>query len=148
MVSRMRRCRRQLQCLACLVALLLSPTAAPCQDIPAEALRYWQFYNNAGWSYLHKRDYVRAEERFRLAIEAIRPYQVNEQRLLARSYNDLARVLYHEGRYAEAEPLAKWALSVREGHPKLNPDAVFQSLYTLALIHSAQSHYAQAEPLL
>ena len=105
-------------------------------------------YNNAGWRSLNQGQYDKAEEQFRLAIEEIRPYQKKDQRLLARSYADLARVFYHQGRYADAEPLAKWALSVRESHPKTNPDAVFQNLYTLALIHIAQAHFDQAEPLL
>ena len=63
-------------------------------------------------------------------------------------YADLARVLYHEGRYAEAEPLARWALAVRQAHPRVSPEAVFQSLYTLALIHIAQDQFNKAEPLL
>jgi tetratricopeptide (TPR) repeat protein len=93
-------------------------------------------------------DYVKAEERFDMAIAAIRPYSASDRRLLARSYCDLARVLYHQERYAQAEPLAKWALSVRDADKKANPDVVFQSVYVLALIHTAQHHLSEAEPLL
>ena len=117
-------------------------------DIPLRALADWSLYNNRGWNLLHQGKYDKAEQQFRMAIEEIRPYITDDQRLLARSYADLARVFYHQGRYADAEPLAKWALLVRESHPKVNPDAVFQSLYTLALIHIAQDHFDQAEPLL
>ena len=130
------------------VVLALSPSMAKAQEIPIERLVDWKFYNNTGWTYLNRGDYVKAEERFKMAIQEIRPYQVKDQRLLARSYSDLARALYHQARYAEAEPLAKWALSVREAHVEANPDAVFQSTYTLAMIHVAQSHFDQAEPLL
>ena len=66
---------------------------------------------------------------------------------MARSYCELARVLYHQKRYADAEPLARWALSVRDSDKKARPDAVFQCVYTLALIQSAQKHYGEAERL-
>ena len=83
-----------------------------------------------------------------MAIQTIRPYSKRDQKLLARSYGDLARVLYHEGRYADAEPLAEWALKVREPDPRVPAKRVFQNLYTLALIHMAQDHFNHAEPLL
>src|SRR5262249_29674938 len=124
--------------LAGLVALLLGPANVRADEIPFRVLQDWKYYNDTGWIFLNKGDYSRAEQRFRMAITEIRPYQTTDQRLLARGYADLARVLYHQGRYADAEPLAAWALSVRESHPRVTPDAVFQSLYTLALIHMAQ----------
>jgi tetratricopeptide (TPR) repeat protein len=93
-------------------------------------------------------NYAKAAERFDLAIKEIRPYERIARRLLARSYCDLARALYHQERYAEAEPLAKWALTVRDEDKKAKPDSVFQCLYVLAMIHKAQKHYADAEPLL
>jgi tetratricopeptide (TPR) repeat protein len=122
--------------------------AAPAEVISIQGLRDWQDYNNAGWRYLKNKDYDKAEQRFLLAIKVLRPYEATERRLMARSYGDLARVLYHKGRYAEAEPLAKWALAVREKNPKVQPVEVFQSLYTLALIHRAQHHYGESELLL
>ena len=94
---------------------------------PPGVLRDWQSYNNGGWRLLNQGKYDRPEDYFRTAIEEIRPYQKTDQRLLARSYPDLARVLYHQGRYADAEPLAEWALTVRENYVRTNPDAVFQS---------------------
>ncbi len=68
--------------------------------------------------------------------------------MLARSYGDLARVLYHQGRHAEAEPLAKWVLTVRDASKKTSDDARFQSVYLLGVIHRAQRRYDAAEPLL
>lgn len=134
--------------LALPAALVLTPPALGDEEIPLTILSNWKIYNNAGWSLLNRGQYDKAEHRFRMAIEEIRPYSKSDRRLLARSYADLARVLYHKRRYSEAEPLAAWALQVRVSHPKVNPDAVFQSLYTLALIHVAQDHFNQAEPLL
>jgi tetratricopeptide (TPR) repeat protein len=133
-----------------LVAPAILTTSARADDIPIEILQNWKIYNNSGWIFLNQGKYDKAEDRFRRAIAEIRPYSKTDHWMLARSYADLARVLYHQGRYADAEPLAAWALSVRESHPrgKITPDAVFQSLYTLALIHIAQEHFNLAEPLL
>ncbi len=135
-----------------LLALLTSSpsdaqTPVPDEDktIPLDVLVNWQFHNNDGWRMLEKKNYKRAEERFNLAIESLKPYEKIAHRALARSYCDLARVLYHEGRYAEAEPLAKWALTVREADPKAKPDSRFQALYVLGMIHKAQKHYLEAE---
>jgi len=57
-------------------------------------------------------------------------------------------VLYHQGRAADAEPLAKWVMEVRETHPSTKVDSLFQSVYTLGLIHEAQRHYSESEKLL
>ncbi|MFI5457135.1 MAG: tetratricopeptide repeat protein [Isosphaerales bacterium] len=130
----------------CILSLHATPAAA--QDIPLGALRDWMYYDEGGRSYLDKGDYTKAEIQFNMAIQQIKPYSARNPRLMARSYCDLARVLYHQRRYAEAEPLAKWALSVREADKKAGDDAVFQALYTLGLIHSAQQHFSEAEPLL
>jgi tetratricopeptide (TPR) repeat protein len=123
-------------------------TAAGAPEIPIYAFREWLLYNNAGWTLLERGDYARAEQKFHAAIKAVWPYRVRHSRLLARTYLDLARVLYHEGRSAEAEPLAQWALTVRENHPTTKVDSLFQGVYTLGLIHEAQQHYAESETLL
>src|SRR5262249_36816596 len=78
----------------------------------------------------------------------IRPFFPETRRLMARSYCDLARVLYHQKRYADAEPLAKWALSVRDADDKASPDTRFRCVYTLALIESALKRSHDAESLL
>jgi tetratricopeptide (TPR) repeat protein len=134
--------------LAVLFTMALVIPAARASEIPLQALQNWNIYNRDGWIYLNQRQYDRAEKRFRMAIEEIRPYVKSDYRLLARSYADLARVLYHQGRYVDAEPLAKWALVARESRPNPDPNAIFQSLYTLALIHAAQDQFDKAEPLL
>jgi tetratricopeptide (TPR) repeat protein len=139
---------------ALVLTILLAglPARAQAQAAEQEAsineLQEWQYHNNAAWRYLNKGDFPRAEERFKLAIKVILPYPATSQRLLARSYTDLARVLYHEGRYTEAQPLATWGLKVRESNPKTTPESIFQSLYTLGVIHRAQKHYAEARSLI
>ena len=53
----------------------------------------------------------------------------------------------NQGRYADAEPLYKRALAVRE--KTLGPDHpdVAQTLNNLALLYYNQGRYAEAEPL-
>ncbi len=123
--------------LAGMAVMVAAEAGTRAAEIPIGVLSNWSRYNNDGWQALSQRRYGRAEQYFRLAIEEVRPYSKDDRRLLARSYSDLARVFYHQGRYADAEPLSRWALSVREAQPKPNPDALFQNLYTLALIHIA-----------
>jgi tetratricopeptide (TPR) repeat protein len=131
-----------------ILAFCLCVIPASADDIPPGITADWKFYNDAGWRCLDRGDYVLAGERFNLAIRELRPYFPTSARLMARSYCDLARALYHQGRYAEAEPLAKWALVVRQGDTKTSPEILFQCVYTLGLIHAAQAHYSDAEPLL
>jgi tetratricopeptide (TPR) repeat protein len=121
---------------------------ASAQDVPPGIVSDWKFYNDAGWRCLNRGQFALAEERFNLAIRELRPYFPQSARLMARSYCDLARALYHQGRYAEAEPLAKWALTVRAADSKTAPEVLFQCTYTLGLIQASEGHYTDAEPLL
>jgi tetratricopeptide (TPR) repeat protein len=123
-------------------------SVAPAQEIPLGRLSDWTMENDAGWRSLNKGDYAKAEEHFKIAIKDILPYYPKSERLLARSYCDLARVLYHQKRFADAEPLAQWALAVREADPKTGEDVLFQCVYVLGLIHLAEDHFGEAEPLL
>ena len=67
--------------------------------------------------------------------------------ILAATLNNLAELYKEEGRYADAEPLCKRALAIRE--KALGPDHadVAQSLNNLADLYSAQGRHADAEPL-
>ncbi|NEP23597.1 tetratricopeptide repeat protein [Moorena sp. SIO3I6] len=66
----------------------------------------------------------------------------------ASQLNQQAWVLYQQGKYSDAIPLAKRALEIRqeilgEEHPD-----VASSLNNLALLYQSQGRYAEAEPLL
>jgi Tetratricopeptide repeat len=139
--------RTSTQLVGVCLALGLGPTAALAQGNHLGALRDWMRYSDEAARFLDKGDYVRAEQRLKLAIKEIRPYLPDTQRNMARSYCELARVLYHQNRHAEAEPLARWALSVRDSDKNANPEFVFQCVYTLAMIQSAQKHFGEAERL-
>jgi len=128
-----------------LLVLHQAPTFG--QSVPLRALDNWMWYNESGWADIEKGYYDRAEQKFNLAIKEIKDYAPGNRRLMARTYCDLARVLYHQKRYAEAEPLATWALKVRDADKKSSSDAVFQCLFTLASIQTAEEHFADAEPL-
>jgi tetratricopeptide (TPR) repeat protein len=128
--------------------LLIHATPSFAQNVPLRALDNWMWYDEHGWADINNGRYDRAEQKFNMAIKEIKPYAPANRRLMARSYCDLARVLYHQKRYAEAEPLAKWALETRDSDKKSSSDAVFQCLFTLASIQTAQDHFAEAEPLL
>jgi tetratricopeptide (TPR) repeat protein len=117
------------------------------QTIPIDAMRNWMWYMDRGLADLEKGASDLAASRFIRAIHELEPYPSANRRIMARSYCELARALYQQARYAEAEPLAKWALSVREADRSARPEAVFQCLFTLGAIDSAQKHYADAEPL-
>ncbi len=54
--------------------------------------------------------------------------------------NDLARLYWQQGRYAEAEPLYKRSLAIQE--KALGPDdpAVAMDLNNLALLYDEQGH--------
>lgn len=128
--------------------LSLAAGFARSQELPLDALRSWQLYNNTGWQALEQGKYERASRAFRLAIQQIRPYESTERQLLARSYADLAKVLYHQKRYDEAEPLARWALTVRESAPGTKSESLRQNLDLLARIQRARRRDAEAEPVL
>jgi hypothetical protein len=130
-----------------LVVLLVIACPALGQNVPLKALDNWMWHDEQGWKDLERRWYDRAEQHFRLAVREIEAYSPGNRNLMAKTYNGLARALYYQQRFADAEPLAKWALSVRDANKKSSPDLVFQSLFTLASIQSAQEHYADAEPV-
>lgn len=134
------------QCVAVLFALALgSPALA--QSSHLRALSDWMVHQQEAAKNFQNGDYYRAVERLNLAIKDIRPYLPETRRIMAKSYCDLAQVLYHQQRYDEAEPLARWALSVRDADRQARPDAVFQCLYVLGRIQTARKNYADAEQL-
>jgi tetratricopeptide (TPR) repeat protein len=145
--SGMRRHQTLTRLCAVCVAFGLGATTAFAQRSHLGALREWMRDTEEAATFLDKGDYVNAEQRLNLAIKEVWPYLPDTRRNMARSYCELARVLYHQNRYADAEPLARWALSVRESDAKAKPESVFQCVYTLALIQSAQKHHAEAEVL-
>ncbi len=96
----------------------------------------WSDLSTMGRSALNKRNLPYAEYLFKRAIEIARVEADTDPRLLARSYGDLAWVLHGQGRHAEAEPLADWALVVREHYFGRDSMQAGQTAYTLAMIEA------------
>ncbi len=127
---------------------VLMPSTTRADPLPLKVSNDWGYYNNMAWMALRRGDLNLAEQRLRQAIKTIRPYESMAQAIVARSYADYAWILYREGRYADAEPLAKWSLGVRESNPEVRPESLAQGLYLLAVIRRARRHPADAQPLL
>ena len=61
--------------------------------------------------------------------------------------NNLAKIYYAEGKYAEAEALYKRALAIREKALGSDHPDVVASMNNLAKIYYAEGKYAEAESL-
>ena len=106
----------------------------------------WQAYDGAGWRAMTKGYYDTAEHEFQAAIKvANRLAPVEDRQFLARSYAGLASALQHQGRSAQAEPLARWALAVREAKLGPNSPSVATTLGILAEIEASLGQSARAE---
>jgi tetratricopeptide (TPR) repeat protein len=114
-------------------------------EIPTDVFIDWSFHNDAGWLAISRDRLDVAEKEFGAAIRKIQPYAQADPRLMARTYNDLAWVLYRQGRPQDAGPLADWALVVRERRLGRDSEAVAQTLYLLGLIESDLGHLDLAE---
>ncbi len=91
-----------------------------------------------------------SERALRIKEEALGPKHpdvVRDLKELAGLYYELAALIHAQGRYAEAEPLHRRALAIKESAllvgPK-HPD-VATSLNNLALLYEAQGRYGEAE---
>jgi tetratricopeptide (TPR) repeat protein len=110
----------------------------------------WSAFNWAGWNALRKGYYDTAEHEFLAAIDTIRPSAERDKdyRLLARSYADYAYAIQKQGRHAEAEPILKWVLTIREAQLAPNSPPIAQSMNQLATLHYELGRFAEAEPIL
>ena len=107
----MSRRARLNQCLAVLFSLALGP-AVLAQSSHLRALSDWMAHQQEAAKCFQRGDYSQAAERLNLAIKDLRPYLPDTRRIMAKTYCDLAQLLYHQQRYDEAEPLARWAESI------------------------------------
>lgn len=127
------------------MVLATAPRIASAQSYPTDLLMTWGYQNNMAWIAYNKGDYKRAELRFHTAIKTLQKHETTDQRLLSRSYYDLALTLHAQKRYDDAEPLAVWVLEARERDPRTRDDTLFDTLYLLANIHRGQGRNAEAE---
>jgi len=100
----------------------------------------------AGVAAYQQGHYAEAVKQTKAALSAAEAFGPDDPRL-ATTLNHLALFYDAQGKYAEAEPLYKRALAIREKilgpeHPRL---AI--TLNNLALFYRAQGKYAEAKPL-
>ena len=137
---------------ACLAIALTLPGIARAQTTrPASAelslsqVRDWAFYQRSGWNALGRERLADAEWAFGQAIVIAKLEVATDPRLTSRSYSDLAWTLHLQGRDAEAEPLAQWALLVRDRVFGVGSAQATRTVYALASIELALGRLEEAE---
>ena len=125
--------------------LLLEPVSFG-QNVPLRTLDNWMWHNENGWKISRKgsttgRKRIQDGHQGDPAVFAGQS-QADGPNVLRPGQGALLQEAVRRRRAAGG----KWALSVRDADKKATSDAVFQCLFTLASIQTAQEHFAQAEP--
>jgi tetratricopeptide (TPR) repeat protein len=110
--------------------------------------------DDAIWEKLHERgmrsedrgDYATAERHFRAAVVVAKKFGERDPRL-GHITTDLAWSLYHQGRYAEAEPVALESLAIRQAAFGESHVEFAYALDALAAVLHARGRYAESESL-
>ena len=131
-----------------LAAGTLEPDRAKAGELAFRDFSDWYFVYCGGQRALEHGDLDAASRRYREAIKLAWPGATIDPRPLARTYTDFALVLLLPGRPGEAEPLAQWALKVREERFGVQSPQAATTLHVLAQLASAQVQYARAETFL
>ena len=108
----------------------------------------WERHIQAGLAAQAQGNFGEALTQTKAALEAAKVFGPDDIRL-ATTLNVLANVYFNQGNYAEAEPLYKRSLAIREKAigPGLGQLVVALSLNNLAELYLIQGKYAEAEPL-
>ena len=106
----------------------------------------WTSEFNAGRAAYRAGNYRAATPRYEAALREAESFDANDPRLPT-TLNTLAESYRMQGRLAEAEPLFRRSLGIRE--KALGPDhpSVGLALNNLAALYEAQGRLADAEPL-
>ena len=117
-----------------------------CSTSAFAQVEQWQSHMGAGVQAYQQGNYAEAERQWGSALKEAKRFGPQDPRL-ATTLNNLAELYRAQGKYAEAEPLHKHSLAIRE--KALGPEhpEVATSLHNLALLYRAQGKYAEAEPL-
>jgi tetratricopeptide (TPR) repeat protein len=139
-------------CAGCLLlafaSVAQSPASPPVKTLSFREFSDWHFAYNSALRAFWRGDLEIASLRFRSAIAIARPAAESDPRPLARTYTDFALVLLQQGRARDAEPLAEWALKVREERFGKDSLQASSTVHVLALLASAQTQFARSEALL
>ncbi len=112
-------------------------------QVPQET---WERNYQVGIAAYRQGNYGEAVKQTEAALEAAKAFGPDDLRL-ANTLNILASLYHAQGKYAEAEPLHKRALAIREKMlgPE-HPDLAL-SLNNLAMLYHDLGKYSEAEPL-
>ena len=122
-------------------------TEGAARAVPRNAGSKWRALSRESGILFRARNYERAEELGRQALELAEKNVGRDHPDVATSLDSLAMSLSAQGRLAEAEPLFKRSLAVRETiHGPDHPD-VATSLNNLADLLGSQGRHTEAEPL-
>jgi tetratricopeptide (TPR) repeat protein len=133
---------------AALATVVIVSGQASAQGFSFREFSDWSFANESGQRALRQGNLDAAARRFQGAIEIARRVVASDPRPLARTYTDYSVVLLLQGRAQDADPLARWALTVREERFGKDSEQAAATMHVLALIASALMDYARAETLL
>ena len=126
--------------LAGMLSLLLWPASCAAPETS------WKNYNVAGMDAYEQGRYSEAEKWWLAALEEAENFGPDDERL-ATSLNNLAAIYYSQGNYAEAEPLFKRSIAIRE--KALGPEHpdVAMGLQNYAELLRKTNREAEAEKL-
>lgn len=110
--------------------------------------------------YRSQGNYSKAEPLYRrseaivASIPVVRPHKPSQQLAQSADLDEVERLnqqveqmLYHEGKYSAAIPIAERVLAIRERVLGLHHYDVASSLHQLAQLYNKQGNYSKAEPL-
>ncbi len=126
--------------IATFLALMLWPPLVNSQEMS------WEDQMRAGTQAYRKGTYSQAESHWKAGLDKAKEAGPEDPRL-ATSLNNLALLYQARGKYAEAEPLQRRSLTIREKVLGPQHPNVATSLNNLAGLYQDQGKYAEAEPL-
>ena len=126
--------------LLALVLAVLTPVAAPQQ------MADWEGLMGAGLRAATDGRYDEAERNLAAALKETEKFDPDDSRI-AENLDALVGVYSHQGKYAQAEPLAIRLVDVREKTLGREHPIIASLLETLGQIYYQEGRYAEAEPL-
>ena len=106
----------------------------------------WHAFMQDGTAAHGRGDYAAATKQFELALKEAEAFGAEDARL-ATSLNNLAELYAIQRRYADAEPLYKRSVAIREKALGADHPALAIGLNNLAGLYRLQGRSAEAEPL-
>lgn len=123
--------------------LVLAWTVLACVICGAGPIESWQDDHDRGWRAFEEGRLAEAVPLLTSAAGQARALGADARTAMA--YDHLAWALAAQGRFSEAEPLAKWALQCRMKRLGAGHHEVAQSYNTVAVLADSQKHYGEAE---